>query len=427
MSPFAAIRGLFSRDLPVQITIANLAAMALSLAAVPIIARGVGPAGRGETGAAVAAFTLVPVLLAAGMPLEIRRRSVVGDAGASIRAARDIAVTSFLPALLVGFLVMHYVFGSAPGSVQYLVLAGIALAPLGVVWSTDTGALVGSGRYRAVAIVRIVQPLFTLVTIGLLWLFGLLTREWVLIPYVLGSVMTMVVSTCLVRVGLLGERASRRALVRQGARFAGSAVAEAASARLDQVLVLPIIGASAAGLYSIATAAVALLTALGQAIGADFFRQAARARSDNESRSIAAVGMSEGISVILPSALGLGAVSLWAFPVLLGEEYAGSVALLWWLLPGGVSVAVGYVGSMLLAGAGRGKAMTLLQVGTLVLGFALLYALGPTMGAAGAAIASSISGMGLLISQLVVLGLRPHAVLPRWGSVKGGTSRLFAR
>lgn len=425
--PRPLFRDLLSRDLPVQITLANLMAMALSFAAVPLIARGVGPAGRGETGAAIAAFAIAPVLLAAGIPLEIRRKSVGSMPRKWIRAARDIAAISIVPAAAVAIAVAALVFSTSPEPVKWLVFMGITLAPMGVVWSVDIAVLVGAGRYRAVAIMRLVQPTFTLLVIAGLWALDYLTPELVLIPYVLGSMFTMIVGMLFVRVRLRGPRASRRALVRRGASFAGSSIAEAASARLDQVLVLHVIGASAAGLYSIAAAMAALLTAIGQAIGADIFRNTMRAGSESGARQVAARGIGEGVSIITPAGLALALVSVLAIPVVFGADYGASVDLLWWLLPGGIAVSVGYIGSMLLAADARGRDMTLLQSASLVLGVTLLYALGPIFGPVGAAIASSLSGIALLLGQVIALRVPSILLIPRWSNAKAAVRRMLAR
>jgi O-antigen/teichoic acid export membrane protein len=420
-------RNFSSRDIPAQITLANLIAMALSFAAVPLIARGVGPAGRGETGAAIAVFAIAPVLLAAGMPLEIRRRSVGAIPHDWIRAARDIAAVSIVPAAALAFAVTMLIFSTSPTQVQWLVFAGVTLAPMGVVWSVDTAVLVGAGRYRAVAIMRLVQPTFTLLVIATLWALDQLTRELVLIPYVIGSLLTTAAGMRMVRVRLRGQRASRRALVRRGANFAGSAIAEAASARLDQILVLPVIGATAAGLYSIAAAMAALLTAVGQALGADVFRDSVRAGSEESDRQIAVGGLGEGVSVVTPAGLALGIGSVWAIPLVFGTDYRASVDLLWWLLPGGISFSVGFIGSMLLAANARGRDMTLLQALSLALGVALLYVLGPLLGPTGAAIASSLSGLALLVGQTIALKIPPSRLVPRWSSAKAGVRRILAR
>lgn len=344
-----------------------------------------------------------------------------------IRAARDIAAISIVPAAAVAIAVAALVFSASPEPVKWLVFMGITLAPMGVVWSVDIAVLVGAGRYRAVAIMRLVQPTFTLLVIAGLWALDYLTPELVLIPYVLGSMFTMIVGMLFVRVRLRGPRASRRALVRRGASFAGSSIAEAASARLDQVLVLPVIGASAAGLYSIAAAMAALLTAIGQAIGADIFRNTMRAGSESDARQVAARGIGEGVSIIIPAGLALALVSVLAIPVVFGADYGASVDLLWWLLPGGIAVSVGYIGSMLLAADARGRDMTLLQSASLALGVSLLYALGPIFGPVGAAIASSLSGLALLIGQVIALRVPSILLIPRWSNAKAAVRRMLAR
>ena len=80
-----------SWDTPAHIALANVAASAIALITAPIIARSIGAAGRGETAAALAAFALVPIVLAIGMPIELRRVWATARADSLVRSFRDVA------------------------------------------------------------------------------------------------------------------------------------------------------------------------------------------------------------------------------------------------------------------------------------------------------------------------------------------------
>ena len=422
----SAVRRLLTNDAPLQITLANMLALALSFLTVPMISRAIGPGGRGETAAATAALAIIPVLLALGLPLEIRRRSAAGiDAGA-VRAGRDLVLLSTLPALALAGIFVSTIYASTTPTMRILAFIGITLTPLGISWALDTGALVGAGRYRAVAVIRLTQPTIVILGVFLLWVQDRLRPEGVLVVTLLGTGMTALAGVLLVRVSPLGPRSSRLDLLRNGARYAGSAISETANARLDQVLVLPLIGAVDSGIYSIAASVGILPLALGQALAADNFRDMALA--DRQDRSeLAARNLKIALSCILPASLMLGVGSIWLLPLVFGSAFSASVGPLWLYLPGSVCLSAGYVASMLLAAQARGRAMTVSQVVALLIGIILLYGLAPRWSALGAAAASTASYLVLFGVQIRLLGVSPKGLIPTPRALRDGVTTLQGR
>jgi O-antigen/teichoic acid export membrane protein len=416
---------LFRKDAPIQITLANLTAFALTFFTAPMIARAIGPSGRGETAAALAAFVITPVLLAVGLPLEFRRRCASGIDAPSVRSGRDLVLFSFLPALCVAFVFTSTIFSSASASLRVVAFVGLASAPLTMSWALDAGALVGSGRYRAVALLRIVQPLVVFCSIPFLWWANVLIPEVVLLVYLAGTLLTSISGLVLVRVGISGKRANHATLLHGGIAYAGSAIAEAASARIDQVLVLPLIGAAETGYYSVASSIATLPMALGQALGADYFREMSRSTQSNERRRVVSRSFGEIVSIGVPACLTLGLASIWLLPLLFGSEFESSVRLLMWLLPGAAASAAAYVGSMLLAALGRGRTMAVSQLASLAVGVILLYVLAPAWLGVGAALASAASSIVLLTIQLLSLRAPIWVLLPRWRRLQGAVRSLM--
>lgn len=420
------IRRLLSQDLPAHITIANLLAYGLTFVTTVAIARGLGSVGRGETSAALSAFSFAPALVGIGIPLELRRRSAVRPDDASVRSARDVMMLLVPISLAGGVAFSNSVFPDAPAALRLAALVGVGAAPLSVSWASDTGVLMGQGRYRAVFGIRLAQPLLQFVVVVVSFAFGGLTAATVLFGSVLGSMGAMVLSAGFVAVGLKGGRSSHLRLVRDGVEFAGSAIADSASARLDQILVLPLIGAAAAGQYTVAASISLLPVVLGQALAAEHFRAVAALSGMKEAQEARChQAVREAMSVTLPVCLLSATASVPLLPFVFGDEFRHAVALVWILLPGSICVTVGYVCSMLLAAQGRGGLMTLLQVVGLAADVGFLFALGPAYSSVGAAVASSVGYVVLFAGQIVVLHVPLRCLSPSLKDFVGGIRSLL--
>jgi O-antigen/teichoic acid export membrane protein len=378
--------------------------MGLALLTAPIVARALGPDGRGETAAALAAFSLIPIFLAIGVPLEIRRLAAQGPAHSVVRSARDLWIFALVPATLVAFSLDATIFRSLGPDTRLIIFVGATLAPLSMSWAADVSVLVARGRYRRVMILRLIQPVVFTVGTVVFWATGVLSVHLVLLTHISATVITAIVGLTFVRVPLRGERVSRRWLIRNGLKFAGSAIAEAASNRLDQVLLLPLIGASGSGLYAVAVTIASLPMALGQALGATYFRSVALA-TDKVRPEIIAAGVRAAASITFLVCGTLAALSPLLIPLLFGESFRGAVAPAIVSLIGAFALTVGYVCSMMLASQGRGIRMTIAQVTALGVALVLLYLLAPLYGAVGASTASAVSYLVLL--GMLLGGLRP--------------------
>lgn len=392
--------------------VGRLGATLLAFVTAPIIARAIGPEGRGETAAAIALFNLVPIILAIGIPLEVRRLSALGHAEAAVRAARLVCVCAIPVSAVLGFLASVAVFASFPPSARLIASLGVAASPLMMMWTCDLSVLIAAERYRGVMILQLLQPLAYLALIVTFALAGELTTGTALVANITGTAATFIAGVCLTRVGVGGPRVPLRDLLRGGLKFAGSSIAETASSRLDQVLALPLIGAFQAGLYSVAVTVASIPMALGQALGATYFPLVARA-SGPERETHKAAGVRSAISLAFMTAP-IILVGAWiGIPLLFGEEFSDAVPVAWISGFGTCALIVGYVCSLILAAEGAGSAMTWAQVSSLIAGVGFLYLLAPVLGAIGAAIASTAGYLLLLALLLRAVGVTTASAWPR--------------
>lgn len=415
---------LFIEDSPSLLAFSRILASALALISAPIVARAIGPAGRGETAAAIALFHIVPVVLAFGVPLVVRRRSATTDGKQAIATARLIAILGIIPAAGAALLVSSLLLSDFDPISRIVATVGIAAAPMVMSWMCDVGVLIAHARYRAVFAMQIIQPVAYLALILAISVLGSTSTATVLACYISGLLATFVTGLVLVRGEWSGALKRLPAVTREGTKFAGAALAETASNRLDQAIALPLLGATQAGFYAVATTIVTIPLALGQALGAAYFTPIARADPGDARRGLQQQAARSAFAVTPLAFIVMCAAAPIIVPLLFGSEFAGAVPVVWIASLGGIAMTSGYVLSMALAADGRGIRMTIAQTVGLALGLAALFVLGPVLGALGAAIASSLGYLLMLV--MLAHGLRSpvRTLVPRVADIREAITRL---
>lgn len=415
---------LFTDDSPSLLAFSRILASGLALVSAPIVARAIGPAGRGETAAAIALFHIVPVVLAFGVPLVVRRRSATTDGRQAIATARLIAIIGIIPAGGAALLISSLLLGEFDPVSRTVATVGIAAAPMVMSWMCDVGVLIAHARYRAVFAMQIIQPVAYLTLILAIALLGIANTATVLACYLSGLLATFITGLVLVRGEWRGAVKRLPGVTREGTKFAGAALAETASNRLDQAIALPLLGATQAGLYAVATTIVTIPLALGQALGAAYFTPIARAEPGSARMGLQQQAARSAFAVAPLAFIAMCIAAPLIVPLLFGAEFADAVPVVWIASLGGIAMTSGYVLSMALAADGRGVRMTIAQTVGLALGLGALFVLGPVLGALGAAVASSLGY--LLMLMMLAKGMRApvRTLVPRVADVREAITRL---
>jgi O-antigen/teichoic acid export membrane protein len=409
---------------PSLLLVGRLGSTGFGLVSAPLVARAIGPDGRGETAAVIAASYIVPIILALGVPLEIRRLAALSDASSCIRTARLFAAGAFFPAAVAAFILTQTLFDSLDSTSVAMAALCILISPLMMSWMSDLGVLVATGRFRAVMALQLAQPGIYLALVSIFWVFGIADTATIIGASAAGTVMTFALGLALVRVSFFGKCYSFKALFRGGMRFSGSAIAEAASNRLDQVLVLPLVGSYQAGLYSVAVTIGSAPLALGHALGAAYFSPAARAKGE-ERTELQTTAVRQSLAVAIVVCLLLALITPALVHLVFGPEFAAAVPLTWIVLGGSVVMIAAFVCSMLLAAAGKGWAMTFAQSISLIIAVVLLYVLSALAGGVGVALASSLAYVSLFALLLFHLRIPLSKAIPRATDLIGAVRRLL--
>lgn len=403
-----------------MIAIGRFSSMILSLGTLPIIARELGPDGRGLSAAIVGVVTITPVILGLGVPLAARRQISAGASLAdTVRTARLYSWLTMAPALMVAFPLALLIFPDAntPELIAYYI--GMAAVPLSVSWATDVSVLVTGSEFRRMALLGLINSGGTFLVIMGVWLMGELSVASVIYASVVSNLVTFITGTIWVRTR--GGRVSGfTTLVREGLSLTGGQMAEIASRRLDQIIALPLLGPTAAGLYSIAVTVGALSTPIAQSLAAASFNDSVRG-----DKAVLRSSVKQAVALSVFSSLGL-TVAAWIFiPVVFGEEFRASVPVAFIAILGSAFVFVGFQCSMILTAQQRGVRMTLAQVAGAIVSLGLITPLAGIWGPYGVAVATALGSAVAFLVVLLQTGVGVGALLARPRDLLNGFKTLL--
>lgn len=368
---------------------ATYLAMALGLVIGPLLARALGPAGRGEVASAVVYFTLATTVISLGVPLAISHDVANGvhGRGAVLATARRFAWWTVPPSLLVAVVVVEGPLHSMSTAGRVGVAALLAAVPLAVLLVCLNLFLIGGGALRGLARVQVVPVAMQAVATVVAYSLGVLT---------VGSYLVIVIATTLLSVivawRVVGVKPTSPvplgSVVRFGLRGYAAYLAMFGSIRLDQAFVGPLIGSRMLGFYAVSATLSLLPCTLARAVASRSFATVAAVepaeRADKISEYVRLTLVTGGLC-----AVAIAAVSPVAIPLLYGEVFSRAVAPLLVLLPGAVLLCGSATASSCLVSAGRpGSSMVAELVGLAVTVVGLPLVL-PRFGIVGAAGLSS--------------------------------------
>lgn len=381
---------------PFCVTLCRMSAGGFALVTAPVLARVLGPDGRGLVATATSVLLICPLLLSLGLPTWIRRLAAEGgDIRGVAWAIRKVAGLALLPACLLALALPELLLPGSGHVVQVVFAAAIASTPASIMWICDVHVLLGRGDYLGYALLNLAPSItFAACVVGSA-LAGQLTVALAIGTLAAANVLNALVVSFIVRPRRALPRTSVGALAKSSLPYYGAQLAQAAAFRLDQALIVALMGAQIAGLYSVSVTISLIPVAFAQGLGAVAFRIAAAGDID-------VIPMVRAASVLglLLSGL-LAAVVPFAVPIVFGADFVGSIPSVLIGLIGSVGLVFGYVACMCIAGQGRGGAMTSCQV--LGTGVGILGLVLASLGNGGASWAACASAAGYWVTALLSL------------------------
>jgi O-antigen/teichoic acid export membrane protein len=368
-----------------------------------VIARALGPTLRGDYAAVTAWFGIALMVGGMGQPAALCFYVARDPANARqyVATARAMMLVTGGIALVGGILLAPIIGHHNP-----VVVAGYRIA-----FCASIICFVGAGYTFALQardlsnwnIVRLSQPVLSVVTIAVLWRLRLLTLESALVVLI-GTMLLQLAWAyrCCRRADLAPGRAKVtliRPLMTYGTAQIAALTPAAVNTQLDQLVLSQTVPPADLGRYAIAVSLTSLPIPLVSAIGNVAFPQLASQRrvtgGTDRLQRIAVLG---SVAIAAMLLIPLAGVAHWLVPLVFGEGYRAAVPLLWILTPGAVFLACGQVVGDLLRGRGRPSVVAWSQGLAAIFTVLLLLILLPLIGVYGAAIASTVSyGVALAV------------------------------
>lgn len=414
--PFLARKGVLSGlGKSVATTAAfNVMTAGTAAAAGIVIARSLGPTGRGEYAAILAWYGPVHHIGQLGQASATtffvarhpQRTPVYLATSRNMMAASGIAV------LVMGLVAAPLLGRHNPAmTLGYGLMFATCLPAF--IGGTFTFSLQSSDLSRW-NLVRIIQPALFVVTVGVLHLTGHLG----LIPALLALSVTLVVQAgfsyelCRRRrvTGGRADLALARPMMRYGLLRLVASIPGEIVFGVDRLVLSLAVAPAALGQYAVAFSLTSVAGPIVAAVGnVTFPRLASRVLSPMGAarlqRRAVLASIATGVILMLPLAL----LASWAVPAVFGTGYRDAVPLVWLLAPGGVFFASTQVCSDLLLGYGRPLAVAWAQGAASVVTIGVMAVLLPTAGASGVAIASSVGAATSFLLMMRALRRRPSA------------------
>jgi stage V sporulation protein B len=373
-----------------------------------VIARVLGPSGTGVYNVVVATVAILTVIFAVG--LDIGTTYFVGgrrwNSGNAARQLQLAALSLGLLALSIGWgaaVVLHdHLFA---GINTETLLIGLAAIPLSLSWLYGSALRLAQERYESSALAAVSQALLTLALVALLapasGVHGAVVAFTVANAFTATWVAVLAVAD-------VREEASRwvqrmipelAVAIRFGVKVNLAAVLALLNRRADLLILNAYASHASVGQYGVALSLTELQTLLPYSLARVLVPRLSSLSTEDapaERSFVLVKSVRHGIVISVLSGFGM-AVSLLLVPFVFGRAFDASVRLGWILVPGAAAYGLATIFSAILVGSGRPgfvlRAAVIVTPATFVLYFALI----PTFGATGAAIASTISYCSTLV------------------------------
>lgn len=389
----------------------QLAIQAIGLVTGIIVARILGPTGRGQLAAVVSWPSMLAYLGNLGLPVAFtfaaarfpaQRHQLFGN-------GFSVAMVQWLVLGVLGLVILPFALASQGEQAVHLAALYLWLyLPLNLLTLYANAIQQGSGRYGAYNAVRVSVPLSYAAGLGVLWLLASFTVTHVVFANLVSNVIALALALATALPSLIRLRrasdarwnsgAALRRDLRYGVIAQVGALQVFSGLRLDLLVLTVLVSAHELGLYAVALSAANVLRAQGYALGQVALPEIAKRHRRSEQWRI--IGR-----LVLPAAGGTvaaGLVVIFAAKPLLRAIYGGAFvaaapALVVLTFAGGVGAIYRVVADGL-RGMGRPGIPTATEIVALAMGVPILVFGASSAGATGAAAAVLvISGASLLV------------------------------
>jgi len=380
----------------------NVFLLPLGIATSILIARSVGPTGKGTFDLIIATAALLVMVLSLSLPPGITYVVAQGKVRSNVLALQLVFVSILQALLALGIISLLQLTGYSrlflpnwgPWIVVGLVIY-VWVEMLNKFWgSTLTGRQQIAIVNNSELVGRMAQFLMLFILAGGLYLsdkklsVGLLFLVSLSASILIG---VLLLSSLGLKFELSRDLSALKAAIAFALPCYAANTAQFLNYRLDVFVVGFFAGATSVGRYTLAVSLGQLLWLMSNSVASVLLPKIAAATDvgDSVRHTMRVTRLSLWATAICASALALLATQ--AIPMLYGEAFRPSISALFWLLPGIVIFSVANVLAAYIAGIGKPRLNLYVSGISLIITITLDFALIPKLNIVGAAIASTVS------------------------------------
>lgn len=406
----------------------NLLRMVISVAAGIIIARSLGPEGKGIY---VVAF-LLPRLVATFGDLGLRQSLIYRIGRKHLSLEQAMGTTLIIDAVLsVGLmalaLTLAIIFSTTlvRGVAFYLIILTTMSIPLRLLSGHLRNMLRAVGRIRAYSMFSLSESVAQLAAFAILVSLSSLTISRVIMVQLGLRLTLMLVCLGAAAQGLRGrlqpELKAMRGLLSFGLRSHVAYVFVALERRFDVLLLNAFLFPAQVGLYAVGVSAAQIVLYVTDAMGTVLYPRISSSSPEQVRQFLPRISR---LSILLSALVGIGLVMVGKplISLLYGRDFDASYMAMVILLPGIVTTTVFRVSGSYLQGMGRPGVVSAITILSFAVNLGANLILIPRRGINGAALASTISySLGACLVLIVFsrdsrLGVR-ELLVPRWSDL----------
>ncbi|MGC6585155.1 lipopolysaccharide biosynthesis protein [Paenibacillus sp. Dod16] len=382
-----------------------------------IIARTLGPEGRGEQAAMIMWPQFLAYCLTLGMPsaLVYYMKKKDGNQGSLYITALIMSLILGCVAIAIGAaLIPFWMKGYSPEVIEFAVWA-LAVSPLAILGTINIAALQSREEYLLYNFMRYIPVLGTLILLCVLVATGNVTSFYTSIVYLFPAIpITIWITIKLVLHYKMKQRnklESAKKLLSYGVRSYGTDVAGTFSGYIDQILVVGLLSPASLGLYVVSLSLSKILNTIQTAITSVLFPKASGLQKAEAIRLTfkvyrvsTLVTLLVGVSVFL--------IAPYLLILLYGQSFTDAVPIFRILIFQTGTASLSWILSQGFMSTGKPGVVTIIRVSTLGLNVVLLNILIPILGIEGAAISLLITSVVEFILIFLLYTLKHH-IKPR--------------
>lgn len=379
----------------VFLTFVANAALALGISI--LIARALGPEGRGVYALFLLSASITQVVLSLGMGV-----SAVYELG------KNAATTSRVLANVQQVVVFSIAVSGALVLLAWPILgerllehdapfwAFAFVVPLFVNYNVIATILQGQSRFQEMNLVILAQPLVLLPLLAVMTTISDVDPTAAIIAWSIATLLAVLLALILLRDDvhlaelLKFDVPSLRRQIKFGLQGQVGNLIQLLNYRLDQYIVLLFVNTAAVGIYAVSVTVSQSVWFVANAVATVLLPRLTSV-DDAEAARTTPLVCRNTLFVSAIGALGLATVSPWLVGGLFGSAFEDALEPLLWLLPGTVALAGSKVLSSYILSRGRPLTNSAITAAVLAITLGAGFALIPPFGVTGAAIASSLA------------------------------------